>query len=54
MNQLTPAVRIVPVAGEEDVQRCADIVGQLHDYFVRGHSEFLLRKSSGPLNEYRR
>jgi ribosomal protein S18 acetylase RimI-like enzyme len=28
-------------------------VGELTDYIVRGHSETLLRKTSGPLNEFR-
>ncbi len=28
-------------------------VGQLEDYVVRGHSEWLLRKSRGPLSEFR-
>ncbi|MBC7791638.1 MAG: GNAT family N-acetyltransferase [Anaerolineae bacterium] len=28
-------------------------VGELRDYVVRGYSEFLLRKTRGPLNEYR-
>lgn len=29
-------------------------VGELRDYIVRGHSEWLLRKSMGPLEEFRR
>ena len=28
-----------------------EVVGELKDYVVRGHSEILLRKSIGPLNE---
>jgi ribosomal protein S18 acetylase RimI-like enzyme len=28
-------------------------VGELHDYIVRGHSEWLLRKTHGPLSEFR-
>lgn len=28
------------------------LVGQLDDYLVRGHSEFLMRKSAGPLAEF--
>lgn len=29
------------------------LVGELDDYIVRGHSEFLMRKSVGPLAEFR-
>jgi [ribosomal protein S18]-alanine N-acetyltransferase len=29
------------------------LVGELGDYLVRGHSEFLMRKSVGPLAEFR-
>jgi ribosomal protein S18 acetylase RimI-like enzyme len=29
------------------------LVGELPDYIVRGHSEFLLRKSIAPLNDFR-
>lgn len=29
-----------------------EIVGELRDYLVRGHSEWLLRKSTGPLAEF--
>jgi ribosomal protein S18 acetylase RimI-like enzyme len=29
------------------------LVGELDDYIVRGHSEFLMRKSAGPLAEFR-
>jgi ribosomal protein S18 acetylase RimI-like enzyme len=29
-------------------------VGELHDYIVRGHSEWLMRKSLGPHAEFRR
>lgn len=29
------------------------LVGELDDYLVRGHSEFLMRKSAGPLAEFR-
>lgn len=29
------------------------LVGELDDYLVRGHSEFLMRKSVGPLAEFR-
>jgi ribosomal protein S18 acetylase RimI-like enzyme len=29
------------------------LVGELDDYLVRGHSEFLMRKSVGPLEEFR-
>jgi len=29
------------------------LVGELDDYLVRGHSEFLMRKSVGPLVEFR-
>ena len=28
------------------------LVGELDDYLVRGHSEFLMRKSVGPLEEF--
>ena len=28
------------------------VVGELTDYIVRGHSEFLLRKTTGPLSEF--
>ena len=31
-----------------------ETVGELRDYIVRGHSEWLLRKSLGPLTEFRR
>jgi ribosomal protein S18 acetylase RimI-like enzyme len=30
------------------------MVGALMDYVVRGHSEFLLRKTTGPLTDFRR
>jgi len=30
-----------------------EVVGELKDYVVRGHSEFLLRKSAGPWAEFR-
>jgi ribosomal protein S18 acetylase RimI-like enzyme len=30
------------------------LVGELDDYVVRGHSEFLMRKSVGPLDEFLR
>lgn len=30
------------------------VVGELVDYVVRGHSEWLLRKSTGPTSEFRR
>jgi [ribosomal protein S18]-alanine N-acetyltransferase len=30
------------------------VVGELKDYIVAGHSEFLLRKTMGPLREFRR
>ncbi len=30
------------------------MIGALTDYIVRGHSEFLLRKTNGPLSEFRR
>jgi ribosomal protein S18 acetylase RimI-like enzyme len=30
------------------------VVGELTDYIVRGHSEILLRKTSGPLTGFRR
>ena len=30
------------------------VVGELTDYIVRGHSEILMRKSIGPLDEFRR
>jgi ribosomal protein S18 acetylase RimI-like enzyme len=29
-----------------------EVVGELKDFVVRGHSEFLLRKSTGPLAEH--
>ena len=29
-----------------------EIVGELTDYIVRGHSEILMRKSTGPLSEF--
>jgi hypothetical protein len=29
-----------------------EVVGELRDYLVRGHSEWLLRKSVGPLAEF--
>ena len=29
-----------------------EVVGELRDYIVRGHSEILLRKSRGPLTEF--
>ena len=31
-----------------------ETVGELRDYIVRGHSEWLMRKSLGPLGEFRR
>lgn len=31
-----------------------EVVGELRDYLVRGHSEWLLRKSIGPYDEFRR
>jgi ribosomal-protein-alanine N-acetyltransferase len=31
-----------------------ETVGELRDYIVRGHSEWLMRKSFGPLSEFRR
>jgi ribosomal-protein-alanine N-acetyltransferase len=31
-----------------------EMVGELKDYIVRGHSEYLLRKTIGPLREFRR
>ena len=30
------------------------VIGELKDYIVRGHSEILLRKSRGPLSEFKR
>jgi ribosomal-protein-alanine N-acetyltransferase len=30
-----------------------ETVGELHDYIVRGHSEWLMRKTLGPLAEFR-
>jgi len=30
------------------------VVGELEDYFVAGHSEILLRKTQGPMTEFRR
>jgi len=30
------------------------VVGELEDYLVRGHAEFLMRKSVGPLDEFLR
>jgi [ribosomal protein S18]-alanine N-acetyltransferase len=29
-------------------------IGEVHDYIVRGHSEILLRKTRGPLMEFRK
>ena len=29
-----------------------EVVGELKDFVVRGHSEFLLRKTTGPLAEH--
>jgi ribosomal-protein-alanine N-acetyltransferase len=29
-----------------------EVVGELRDYIVRGHSEWLLRKTTGPLSEW--
>ena len=29
-----------------------ELIGELRDYFVRGHSELLLRKSRGPWNDF--
>ena len=29
-------------------------VGELKDYVVKGHSEFLMRKTAGPMNSYKR
>jgi [ribosomal protein S18]-alanine N-acetyltransferase len=29
-----------------------EVVGELRDYIVRGHSEWLLRKTTGPLGEW--
>ena len=29
-----------------------EVVGELRDYIVRGHSEWLLRKTTGPLSEF--
>jgi ribosomal-protein-alanine N-acetyltransferase len=31
-----------------------ETVGELHDYIVRGHSEWLMRKTLGPQSEFRR
>ena len=31
-----------------------EMVGELKDYIVRGHSEYLLRKSIGPLHKFRK
>jgi [ribosomal protein S18]-alanine N-acetyltransferase len=30
-----------------------ELIGELKDYLVRGHSELLMRKTRGPLNEFR-
>ena len=29
-----------------------EVVGSLHDYLVRGHSEILMRKTRGPIRGY--
>ena len=29
-----------------------EVIGELRDYIVRGHSEWLLRKSTGPIGEF--
>ena len=31
-----------------------EMVGELKDYIVKGHSEYLLRKSVGPIREFRK
>jgi ribosomal protein S18 acetylase RimI-like enzyme len=31
-----------------------EVIGELKDYLVRGHSEILLRKSKGPWGEFRK
>lgn len=31
-----------------------ETIGELNDYLVRGHSEILMRKSLGPLKDYKR
>lgn len=31
-----------------------ELIGELKDYIVRGHSELLMRKTRGPLREFRR
>jgi [ribosomal protein S18]-alanine N-acetyltransferase len=31
-----------------------EVVGELRDYIVPGHSEILMRKTTGPLSEFRR
>jgi ribosomal protein S18 acetylase RimI-like enzyme len=31
-----------------------EVVGTLRDYIVRGHDEILMRKTKGPLDEFRR
>jgi ribosomal protein S18 acetylase RimI-like enzyme len=31
-----------------------EVVGKLKDYIIPGHSEFLLRKTTGPLTEFKK
>ena len=52
---------ISPLQTEEDARACArrlyerlgyKVIGELTDSIVRGHSEFLLRKTLGPLTGF--
>lgn len=52
-----PNVFICASSFNPDAQRLYErlgyqVVGELTDYFVRGHSEILLRKTTGPLSEH--
>jgi ribosomal protein S18 acetylase RimI-like enzyme len=55
----TPNVFICVSSFNKDAQRLYErlgyeIVGELKDYIVSGHSEMLLRKTIAPLNEFKR
>jgi len=56
--QVSPNVFMCVSSFNQDARRLYErlgykVVGELTDYIVRGHSEFLLRKTRGPLTGFR-
>lgn len=57
MFEVSPNVFMCVTDFNTDAQRLYERlgyerIGELKDYIVRGHSEFLLRKTNGPLSEF--